>query len=58
MGTLGTNPVSICGDHSVTGGIVQTLGGGQLANGKPVALLQIDAHTDLFEQLDHYPGVK
>ena len=58
LDNAGINPVSIGGDHSITGGIVQALGGGQLANGKPVALLHIDAHTDVFEQLDHFLGAK
>ncbi len=52
------NPVSIGGDHSITGGIVQALGGGKLAAGNPVSLLHIDAHTDVFEQLDHFLGAK
>lgn len=52
------NPVSIGGDHSITGGIVQALGGGKLAAGSPVSLLHIDAHTDVFEQLDHFLGAK
>jgi guanidinopropionase len=52
------HPVSIGGDHSITGGIVQALGGGKLTNGKPVSLLHIDAHTDVFEQLDHFLGAK
>ena len=52
------NPVSIGGDHSITGGIVQALGGGKLADGMPVSLLHIDAHTDVFEQLDHFLGAK
>ena len=52
------NPVSIGGDHSITGGIVQALGGGKLSGGEPVSLLHIDAHTDVFEQLDHFLGAK
>ncbi len=51
-------PVSIGGDHSITGGIVQALGGGKLSGGEPVSLLHIDAHTDVFEQLDHFLGAK
>ncbi|MEM7289900.1 MAG: arginase family protein, partial [Pseudomonadota bacterium] len=31
----GARPVSIGGDHSITGGIVQALGKGNLANGEP-----------------------
>ena len=39
----GTRPVSIGGDHSITGGIVQALGGGKLAGGEPISFLHIDA---------------
>ncbi|OED36332.1 agmatinase [Chromatiales bacterium (ex Bugula neritina AB1)] len=58
LDTAGVNPVSIGGDHSITGGIVQALGGGKLAGGQAVSLLHIDAHTDVFEQLDHFLGAK
>lgn len=58
MDDAGVYPVSIGGDHSITGGIVQALGGGKLANGQPVSLLHIDAHTDVFEQLDHFLGAR
>ncbi len=56
----GARPVSIGGDHSITGGIVQALGGpqGKLTGGKPVALLHLDAHTDVYEHLDHWLGAK
>jgi guanidinopropionase len=56
----GACPVSVGGDHSVTGGIVQALGGpqGRLTGGKPVALLHLDAHTDVYEHLDHWLGAK
>ena len=33
----GARPVSIGGDHSITGGIVEALGGGNLSAGEPVA---------------------
>ncbi|MEL6376874.1 MAG: arginase family protein, partial [Pseudomonadota bacterium] len=32
----GARPVSIGGDHSITGGIVQALGGGKIAGGEPI----------------------
>lgn len=51
-------PVSIGGDHSITGGIIQALGGGKLAEGKPVSLLHLDAHTDVFTKVDHFLGAK
>jgi guanidinopropionase len=52
--------VSIGGDHAVTGGILLGLAGKQskLTSGKPVALLHLDAHTDCYENLDHWLGAK
>jgi guanidinopropionase len=54
----GARPVSIGGDHSITGGIVQALGCGNLAEGQPVSLLHLDAHTDVFTKVDHFLGAK
>lgn len=54
----GARPVSIGGDHSITGGIVQALGGGRLAGGEPVSFLHLDAHTDVFTKVDHFLGAK
>ncbi len=56
----GAHPVSIGGDHSVTGGILRAISGPEanLTNGGKVALLHIDAHTDTFEGLDHFLGAK
>lgn len=54
----GARPVSICGDHSITGGIVQALGCGALAKGEPVSFLHLDAHTDVFTKVDHFLGAK
>lgn len=51
-------PFSIGGDHSITGGILQALGRGTLANGAPVCLLHLDAHTDVFTKVDHFLGAK
>ncbi len=51
-------PVSIGGDHSITGGILQALGKGKLAGGEPVSLLHLDAHTDVFTKVDHFLGAK
>jgi guanidinopropionase len=52
--------VSIGGDHSITGGILQGLGSNnlELTNGKKISFLHIDAHTDTFSQLDHFMGAK
>ncbi len=56
----GARPVSIGGDHSITGGIVQALGGKgtNLAKGEKVAFLHMDAHTDVFTAVDHFLGAK
>lgn len=54
----GARPVSIGGDHSITGGIVQALGGGALAGGQPVSFLHLDAHTDVFTKVDHFLGAE
>ena len=52
--------VSICGDHSITGGILQGLGKNNLSvtKGKKISFLHIDAHTDTYNQLDHFLGAK
>ena len=54
----GAKPVSIGGDHGITGAIVQALAGtgAALTGGKKCALLHFDAHTDAFEGLDHWMG--
>lgn len=56
----GARPISIGGDHSITGGILQALGGkgSNLAKGEKVALLHMDAHTDVFTSVDHFLGAK
>ena len=51
-------PVSIGGDHSITGGIIQALGCGKLTNGQPISFLHLDAHTDVFTKVDHFLGAK
>ena len=52
--------VSIGGDHSITGGILQGLSANNLSltEGKKISLLHIDAHTDTYNQLDHFLGAK
>tara|TARA_B110000211_G_scaffold222947_1_gene272251 strand:- start:18192 stop:18533 length:342 start_codon:yes stop_codon:yes gene_type:complete len=54
----GTRPVSVGGDHSVTGGILQALGGPQskLTGGEPACILHFDAHTDCFSNMKHFLG--
>ncbi len=54
----GARPVSIGGDHSITGGIVQALGCGKLSGGEPVSFLHLDAHTDVFTKVDHFLGAQ
>ena len=52
----GARPISVGGDHSITGGIIQSLGGGKLSKGEPVCFLHLDAHTDVFTKVDHFLG--
>ena len=54
----GARPVSVGGDHSITGGIVQALGKGKICDGEPVCFLHLDAHTDVFTKVDHFLGAK
>ncbi|MEE9587007.1 MAG: arginase family protein [Hyphomicrobiaceae bacterium] len=53
-------PVAIGGDHSITGGILQGIAGpdARLTGGKKAALLHLDAHTDVYEHLDHFLGAR
>ena len=53
-----SKPISIGGDHSITGGILQALGKGKLSGGGPISLLHLDAHTDVFTKVDHFLGAK
>jgi len=48
------NPVSIGGDHAITGGILQGIAGknSKLTKGKKAAILHFDAHLDSY----HTPG--
>ena len=56
----GARPVSVGGDHSITGGILQALGGptSRLTGGKKAAILHFDAHTDAFSNMKHFLGAK
>jgi guanidinopropionase len=58
IAAAGTRPVSIGGDHSIAGAILTGLGGSPLTGGRPPAVLQVDAHTDTYDQLGHWLGVK
>ena len=52
--------MSIGGDHSITGGILQGLGTNNLdfTKGQKISFLHIDAHIDTYNQLDHFLGAK
>ena len=56
----GARPVSIGGDHSITGGILMAMAGpdAKTTGGQKAALLHIDAHTDTFDMLDHFLGAE
>ena len=56
----GARPVSIGGDHSITGGILQAIAGegAHLTGGRKAALLHLDAHTDAYENIEHFLGAK
>ena len=54
----GIRPISVGGDHSITGGILQGIGCGNLSHTEPVCLLHLDAHTDVFTQIDHFLGAR
>ena len=53
-----TRPLSVGGDHSITGGILQAIASpnSNLTGGEKAVLLHFDAHTDTFHQLDHFLG--
>ena len=54
----GTRPVSIGGDHSITGPILKAVAGPgrKLSGGKPCALIHFDAHTDSYDNMPHWLG--
>ena len=54
----GARPVSVGGDHSITGGILQAIAGpgARLTKGEKAVLLHFDAHTDAYHSLDHFLG--
>jgi len=54
----GVRPVSVGGDHSITGPIVKAIAGAnaKLSGGQKAALLQFDAHTDTYDHLPHWLG--
>ena len=55
----GVRPVSVGGDHSVTGGIMEAISPGRARAspaGRKAAFLHFDAHTDAYEQIPHFLG--
>jgi guanidinopropionase len=60
LDAAGTRPVSIGGDHSITGPILKALAGPgrKLSGGKPAALIHFDAHTDSYENMPHWLGAR
>lgn len=58
LDVAGCRPVSIGGDHSITGGILQAIAGADasLTHGEKACLLHFDAHTDAFHNVDHFMG--
>ena len=55
-----TRVVSIGGDHSISGAILQGIAGpgSALTMNQPVALVHIDAHTDTYENIEHWMGAR
>lgn len=60
LDAAGTRPVSIGGDHSITGPIIRALAGTgrKLTGGQPCALIHFDAHTDSYENIPHWLGAR
>jgi guanidinopropionase len=54
----GTRPVSIGGDHAITGPILKAIAGkdARLTGGRKCALLHFDAHRDDYEHIPHWLG--
>jgi len=58
LDAAGTRPVSIGGDHSITGAILKAIAGParRLSGGKPCSLIHFDAHTDSYDNIPHWLG--
>lgn len=56
----GARPVSIGGDHAITGPILKALAGkdANLTQGRKCALLHFDAHRDDYEHIPHWLGAE
>lgn len=60
LDAAGTRPVSIGGDHSITGPIIKALAGPgrKTTGGKACSLIHFDAHTDSYDNMPHWLGAK
>ncbi len=60
LDAVGTRPVSVGGDHSITGPILKAIAGSgsRLSGGKPCAMIHFDAHTDSYENMPHWLGIE
>ena len=58
LDAAGVRPVSIGGDHSITGPIVSAIAGkgARLTGGRKAALVHFDAHTDAYDHMPHWLG--
>ncbi|WP_170565305.1 arginase family protein [Ruegeria atlantica] len=56
----GARPVSMGGDHSITGPILKAIAGrdAKTTGGQKAALIHFDAHTDSYDHLPHWLGVR
>ena len=56
----GTRPVSVGGDHAITGPILKAIAGegSNICGGEKCALVHFDAHTDSYENMDHWLGAR
>ena len=58
LDAAGTRPVSIGGDHAITGPILKAIGGegANLSGGEKIALVHFDAHRDDYMHIPHWLG--
>jgi guanidinopropionase len=58
LDAAGTRPVSIGGDHAITGPILKAIGGEgtNLSGGQKIALVHFDAHRDDYMHIPHWLG--
>ncbi len=58
LDAAGVRPVSVGGDHSITGPILKAIAGrgAKLTGGRKAALVHFDAHTDAYDHIPHWMG--